>query len=195
MNDFFSSMCNLEYYLWLIALPATIIFFLQLILVFIAGDFSGGDDDVDLEFDSNINNTPFQMFTLRNILAYLSVSSWASILCIKMNISDITSLTIGMIMGFTFILMFSSALLFVSKILQKNINSVDYIGENAIVYKNISKMNIGKITLMEYGKRYTFTATSEYEIPKGAIVKIVGKKSNKLIVEPLMVKINKKEPW
>ena len=64
--------------LWYVALPTSLIFFLQTLLTFIGSD-SG--DGVNADFDGNLEgaDAPFQLFTLRNLINFLLGFSWTGI--------------------------------------------------------------------------------------------------------------------
>ena len=63
---------------WLVAIPVTIIFLIQMVLTFIGSDASDGTSaDFDGDFDGG--DAPFQLFSFRNLMNFLLGFSWTGI--------------------------------------------------------------------------------------------------------------------
>jgi len=68
-NDWLNAMSLLERIFWLIAIPSSVLFGIQLMMTFFFGDIddSGGDIDADVDADSGIG---FQFITFKNLVAF-----------------------------------------------------------------------------------------------------------------------------
>jgi len=63
---------------WMVAIPVTIVFIIQMVLTFMGSDASDGTSaDFDGDFDGG--DTPFQLFSFRNLMNFLLGFSWTGI--------------------------------------------------------------------------------------------------------------------
>jgi membrane protein implicated in regulation of membrane protease activity len=191
MNEFFSVMSQTEYTFWMIAIPSTIFFALQMIMTFMAGGLEADVDidtdvDVDVDADGDSGGAPFQMFTFRNLIAFLTVFAWTGIICIDNNFTLTSTLVISSLTGLGMVIILTSLFFFTAKLAQNNSADVKHtVGRNATVYLKIPAMGKGKINVMYGGAKREEPATSKVEIPTGATVKVVGVEAGVLVVEPL----------
>jgi len=182
-------MTQAQFTFWMIAIPSTIVFILQMIMTFMVGDSDVDVDthvDVDVKGDSG-DGAPFQMYTLRNLIAFLTVFSWTGITCLYNSMSLTTSVVISSLAGLIMLLVLSSLFYFTSKLAQNNIvDSISTIGRSATVYLKIPAMGKGKINVTYGGATREECATSKVDIPTGATVKVIGKEAGILVVEPIL---------
>ena len=62
---------------WYVALPASLIFVIQLVLTLVGGDASDG---VDADFNGDIDaDGPFQLLSFRNLINFLLGFGWGGI--------------------------------------------------------------------------------------------------------------------
>lgn len=122
---------------WLIAIPFSVIFLIQMIMTFIGigGDDVDIDTDVDVDADidadidtdadiegsvedSDINDADragktkrrrFKLFTVRSIIAFFMVFSWVGLICVYSKLNTPITFTIAFISGFA--MMFVVALI------------------------------------------------------------------------------------
>ena len=83
-------MGTLEHVYWLFAVPSTIIFLIYMIITFAAGaDVDGdfGDADADVDGDAGIG---FQFFSLKNLVGFFTIFSWAGLACIDANLGTVS---------------------------------------------------------------------------------------------------------
>lgn len=185
MIEFFNSMTSMEFAFWIIAIPSTIFFTLQIASTFLIGD-------LDMDSDVEVDGMPFEMFTLRNLIAFLTVFSWTGIVCIEHSMSLPSTLIISMLSAITVVLMLSSLFYFMSKLAQENnIDSSSAIGKIGTVYLRIPENGIGKINVIYGGARRESPATSKYAIATGESIRVIGKEHDTLIVEPLDIQLLK----
>lgn len=189
MTEFFSSMPNDLFTFWMIAVPFTVFFVLQTALTFIGMD-SGGDldTDADVDTDSDSDSAPFQLFTLRNLVAFMTMFGWTGIVCLNSDISLGMSIFIATLSGLAMVIVLSSIFYFTSK-LQSDAtpNPRSAIGREGTVYLTIpGNGKLGKINVVYGGSIRTVDAISTGpEIPTGSRVKVVAENSGDLIVEAI----------
>ena len=196
MNEFFSAMSQTEFTFWMIAIPSTIFFALQMIMTFAAGGFEADvdiDTDVDVDIDTDGDSSggaPFQMFTFRNLIAFMTVFSWTGLICIDSGFTLTSTLFISSLAGLAMVVVLSSLFFLTAKLAQNNsADNVHAIGRNATVYLRIPAMGQGKINVMYGGAVRISRATSKVDIATGATVKVIGKEAGILVVEPLTTEV------
>lgn len=160
-----SNLTDYQQVLFIVAVAATAVMVLFIILMLIGFDnseFDGIDDfdvDADLDIDS-INDEPLssiaglKVFTIRGILAFLSMGSWITF--IFLDIVDVWLATlIGILGGYLSAYLLALALKQAMKL--ENSGNMDYrkaIGKSATVYIRISKARAskGKVNLLLEGR-------------------------------------------
>ena len=70
MLEVFNNLDTLLKGFWMIAIPTSVIFIIQMILTFIGSDASDGTS-ADFDGDLNGGDTPFQLFSFRNLINFL----------------------------------------------------------------------------------------------------------------------------
>ena len=78
MKEFFANMDGTQQFYWYIASGASVIFIIQTIMTFVGAD---ADTGVDADFDGNLDggDSPFQLFSLRNLINFLLGFGWAGV--------------------------------------------------------------------------------------------------------------------
>ena len=174
---------------WFIAIPTSIIFIIQTIITFIAGDASDG---IDADFDSNLDGTdaPFQLFSLRNLINFLLGFSWSGISFYDLIPNKILLVTVSLAIGVLFVLVFFMIIKQVQKLAEDNTFKIsNTLNKTAEVYLTIpqNKTGKGKIMISINGAFHELEAMTENEtIPSGKVVKVVKiENQNILIVESI----------
>ncbi len=175
---------------WGIALPATIIFVIQLILTLTAGgdtDMDGaGDHDGDFSGD---HGDGMHIFSVKSILAFLMFYGWGGLAAIEKGMHvwwgvSAISLVIGIIM-----MLFTAWIFFMLLKLQSSGTLVmeNAIGKEAEVYLTIpaKKKGNGKVQLIIQGGYKTLDAVTEEpeDIATGTFVEVVEVMNDTLLVK------------
>lgn len=174
---------------WYIALPVSIFFLLQTIMTFIGI----GGADADTDFDSDVEghdsgDTPFELFTLRNLVNFLLGFSWTGIAFY--NRFENKSILIGLAtaVGILFVLLFFFLIKQILKLSEDNSFKLqDTIGKNAEVYLTIpnNKNGKGKIQISVKGSVHELEAmtNANESIASNTSVKVVAVENQIVIVE------------
>jgi hypothetical protein len=95
-SDWWNSLSLVLRVYWLVAVPFTIFFLIQLITSFLGTD--GPDDlpDAEIEADHGIG---FQFFTLKNLVGFFTVFGWTGIACTESDLSLAATITISVLAG------------------------------------------------------------------------------------------------
>ncbi len=197
MTEWFNALSGYGQVLFIVAITATFIMVIFIILMLIGFDnseFDGIDDlsmdmdvdiDVDADFDlDSINDEPLssigglKILTIRGILAFLSMGSWTTLLFIDI-VHPLIATLIGLVVGFISAYLLALALKQAMKL--ESSGNIDYrkaIGKEAIVYLRVPKENggKGKVNLVLDGRFVEIQAITKgsEDLKVNQEVKIVG---------------------
>jgi len=158
---------------WIIAIPSTLLFLIQMLLLFFgfdADDMGDGGFDVDIDVDSGMN-----LFSVRNLVIFLTVFSWSGI-----SFSE-SGMATGIIMAISFVIALA-VMLFVAWMF-KTISSMGEAGNFKIsksvgcfgtVYLPIPAKGKGKVQAKVDGRLVELDAVSDLEedLATGTLVEI-----------------------
>ncbi|MFJ1262338.1 NfeD family protein [Capnocytophaga canis] len=184
--ELFNSMDIFLKTFWYIAIPTSVIFLIQTVMTFIG---MGSSDGIDADFDGDFEgeDTPFQLFSFRNLINFLLGFSWTGISFYQLIENKILLTLLGVLIGCLFIYLFFLVIRALMKLTEDNSFKInEIINKTAEVYLTIPphKSGKGKITLSVKGSfRELEAMTDGDKIPSNSIVKIVGIENTVAIVE------------
>lgn len=174
---------------WFIAIPSSLIFIIQTIMTFIGADASDG---VVADFDGDIDggDTPFQLFSFRNLINFLLGFSWTGISFYTTISNKSLLLVISLGIGIMFVYLFFIIIKQIQKLAEDNSFKLsNTINKSAEVYLTIpeKKSGYGKVLISVNGSFHELNAMTENDaIKSGALVKVVKiENENILIVETI----------
>lgn len=189
MKEFFANMDGTQQFYWYIAIGASVIFIIQTIMTFVGAD---ADTGVDADFDGNLDGgeSPFQLFSLRNLINFLLGFGWAGVSLYNVIENNILLAIVAFLVGALFIAFFFFIMRALLKLSEDNSFKIeDTIGKTADVYLSIpaAKTGKGKVFISVRGSTHELSAitNSVDEIKNGSLVKVVGIEGDILIVTPL----------
>jgi len=181
---------SIEQVYWIIAIAASTVLAVQLIIACFAGlDFhvDAGDHDVGTH-DGDIGLPHFQLLTVRNIVAFFALFGWSGLAFYHAGHPVWLVILLSFICGFLMMILSGSIFFGLSKL--QSSGNVDYSqakGLNASVYLKIPSAQsgaTGQIKVVLQGKTIEMEAFSTgAEIPTGASVLIKEVTNSKAIVE------------
>lgn len=187
--EFFNHLEPLLKTFWFIAIPASIIFILQTVLTFTGADASDG---ADADFDSDLSgtDTPFQLFSFRNLINFLLGFGWTGISFYDTFSNKTLLILISLLIGVLFVVLFFIIIKQIQKLAENNsFNFTNTLDKTAEVYLTIpaKKSGKGKILISVNGSFHELDAVTEKdEIKTGSMVRITKIESgNLLVVETL----------
>lgn len=167
---------------WFVAIPTTIFFLIQTVMTFIGSEVS---DDLETDFDGG--DTPFQLFSLRNLINFLLGFSWTGITFYSLIENKILLTILAVVVGCLFVYLFFLVIRVLMRLAEDNSFQItETIGKTAEVYLPIpqQKSGRGKVLLSIRGTIRELDAMTENErISANSIVKIVKVENQVLIVE------------
>lgn len=203
MQMWWDALTAIEKVFWLIAIPFSVIFLIQMVLSFTgfgSGATDPGADISDIHTDvsssghdisqSNEDAGPgFSFFTIRNFIAFFTVFSWSGLAFNNAGLGLVLTVLLSIIIGIIAMLIISSLFYFTSKMTDSgNMSVKNAIGATGKVYLPIraGKGNIGKVHVTFQGSIREMQAitTGDRDLPTNTIIKVTGlADENILIVE------------
>lgn len=174
---------------WFVAIPASIIFIIQMVMTFIGADASDGIE-ADFEGDLGGADAPFQLFSLRNLINFLLGFSWTGISFYSTINNKIVLVLLSLLVGLFFVYFFFLIIRQVQKLAENNaFNITNTLNKTAEVYLTIPQQmqGKGKVLISVKGSFHELDAMTEsQQITSGAVVRVVRIESdNILIVEKI----------
>lgn len=189
MKEFFANMDGTQQFYWYIAIGASVIFIIQTIMTFVGAD---ADTGVDADFDGNLDggDSPFQLFSLRNLINFLLGFGWAGVSLYTAIENNVLLAIVAFLVGVLFIAFFFFIMRALLKLSEDNSFKIeDTIGKTADVYLSIpaAKTGKGKVFISVKGSTHELSAitNSVDEIKNGSLVKVVSIEGDILVVTPL----------
>lgn len=202
MSGWWNSISSFEKFFWVLAIPFSALFIIQMFLLIIGIEGSVDDfeiqSDIDLDTSTDVEdydnsnlepNAPLKLVTLRNIIIFFTIFSWTGIIGSRNDYSKIFTILLGAILGSLVILILSIVYKFIIRLTEiGNMNLKYSIGATGQVY----------LTILENGKRggkvqVTFQSslreldaiTYGDRIPTGVKIIVIGVEDNYLVVKSL----------
>ncbi len=189
MKEFFASMDATQQFYWYVAIGASVIFIIQTIMTFVGADTDTG---IDADFDGNLDgvDSPFQLFSLRNLVNFLLGFGWTGASLYNSFENKFILGVVAFLVGSLFILIFLLVMRALMKLSEDNtFNIEDTVGKTADVYMNIpaSKGGKGKIFVSIKGSTHELSAitASEEDLRSGSLVRVDAIEGGILLVSPL----------
>lgn len=186
MAEWWQSMSIIAQVYFCIAVGATVFLLLQSILLF----FGVGDSAEPGDFNGSFDGEGLTLFSLRGILAFLTVSGWVGVWLATTNAQAWLIILISTVAGLAAWFILALIMRAITK-LQSNglVELSNAIGKTATVYLRIPKSGTGsgKVTITFSGKFMELGAVSagDKEFPVSSMVKVVGILGDDLIVDEL----------
>lgn len=186
--DYFNALDPLLRTFWFIAIPVSLVFVVQTIMTFAGLDSADG---IDADFDGQLDHpeAPFQLFSFRNLINFLLGLSWSGISFFKLIENKSLLITISVVIGMGFILLFFVIIKQIQKLAEDNTFKIEStLKKTATVYLRIpaERNGNGKIQISVNGSFHELNAITDHEtIPSGSNVLVVS------IVNPNLVLVEK----
>lgn len=207
MTGWWDALINFEKFFWAIAIPASSLFVVQMVLLIMGidsaedipdnldidgiGDFDGDIDDFnfDAETDVHSSNVPLKLITFRNVVIFLTVFSWTGLTVIDSGKSKIITILVSVIVASVVVGILTAVLRALLKLQESgNIKPQNAIGKEGKVYLTIpeKETGMGKVEIVFQGRYQVVDAiTKDHALKTGVSVIVVGLKNRNLVVRAL----------
>ena len=168
---------------WFVAIPASIIFIIQMIMTFTGTDAS---DALEADIDIGHGDSSFQLFSLRNLINFLLGFSWTGISFYATISNKALLIILSLAVGVLFVYLFFLIIRQVQKLAENNSFQIsNTLNKSAEVYLTIPehKKGKGKIMISIKGSFHELDAMTEHgTIPSGTLVKVVKIENNDILI-------------
>jgi succinate dehydrogenase hydrophobic anchor subunit len=184
MSDWLGSAGAFSQVYWWIALPATGILAILLILSFI-----GGDADADAELDGDVG---FQFLSLKNMVGFFTIFGWTGLVCIDNGMNNGWTIVISFIAGLAMMFLLASVYYFMAKATESGTlvmsNAIGKMGETYLTIPP-RRTGYGKVQIRVQGSLRELEAVTDDEeaINTGSLVTV----EDVINDETLLVKANR----
>jgi hypothetical protein len=183
--DFFQNLDPLLRTLWFVAIPTSLIFAIQSIMTFAGAD---AHDGLSADFDSDLHggDTPFQLFTFRNLINFLLGFSWTGISFYTVVDNRILLISLSFLVGVAFIVFFFVVIRQIERLAEDNTFRIaSTLNKTGSVYLAIpeKKKGTGKVQVSVKGSLHELEAITENDkIETSSTVRIIRIENNGLVV-------------
>lgn len=184
MSEWWSSQGALEQVYYWVALPATGLLVILLILNFI-----GADSDADADFDGELG---FQFLTLKNMTGFFAVFGWTGLVCIDAGLSNGFTLIVSFASGLAMMTVLATLFYLMNKATESGTlvvkNAIGHIGETYLTIPP-RRTGYGKVQIRVQGALRELDAVTDadIEIKTGTLITVEDVVSEEI----LLVKENK----
>lgn len=178
INTWWAGLTTIEQIYWVVTIPATLFFIIQIILTFVGGDVDNdldGDVDHDIDHDHGID---FQFLTFKNMIAFFALFGWSGLASIDAGFSLALILILSTIAGLIMMVIMASIFYFMSKLSDSGtLNMQNAVGTTGKVYLSIpgKKAGTGKVQVKVQGTLRDLTAITEdpESIKTGSLIEVI----------------------
>lgn len=185
MTDWFSSLDPFEKTFWIIAIIASLIFLILLVMTLIGGDVDdAGDVDADIDGDTGIG---FQFLSFKNLVGFFTIFGWTGISCLSMGLSKAISILIATVCGLIMMFIMASLFYYLGKLNSsgtlKMKNALHGIGEVYLtIGANRSKMGKVQINIQGGLREVNALTDGDTDLTQGDVVEVVEVTSNGVLI-------------
>jgi hypothetical protein len=178
LSSWWQSLPSFDKIFWAIALLFSLLFVIQTILSFAAGDgdASTGDADMAVDHDGGID---YGFFTIKNFIAFFTIFGWTGIALSKGNTSKPITILVALLAGIAIVSVMVLVMRSMSKLKQSGTFQIQQaLHKTAETYLFIpaSRNGFGKVHIRVQGSLRELNAITDdlADIPTGKLVKVTG---------------------
>ncbi len=170
MIDWWNSLSNLQQVLAFIAIPATVILVVQIVLLFIGGDSEAESEGLS-EFDEleiDAGSSGLQFLTVKGFVSFFAVFGWSGVLLLELGLQALATLILAFACGAGAMYLIGLAYYYLFKLQENGTGSInDALGVSGTVYIRIpaNRGGTGKINAVVGGQYSEFDAMTDEDEP------------------------------
>ena len=187
-HGWWTAMSSLEHVYWIIAISASVVLAVQLVLVFVSGFDMNMGSDMAAHHGDSLDLPHFEILTIRNIVAFFAVFGWVGLALHNAGASTAVTILVSFACGLVMMVIMASMLLGLARLQTSgSLDVTTAAGQPAQTYLTIpaARNGIGKIEVIIQGKKVEMDAiTDDLEpITTGSSVQVSQVINNKALVE------------
>jgi hypothetical protein len=173
-NHWWDGLSVLLKFYWIITVPFTVFFLLQLIVSFLGGNTADDLPDHEISHDHGIG---FQFFTLKNMVGFFTIFGWTGIACIKSGLSIPLTIIFSLLAGLAMITIMGGLFYLLMKAgadgTMKMEKAIGQVGEVYLIVQS-KRGGLGKVQVNVMGAVRTLDAMTddENDLHTGQVVSV-----------------------
>lgn len=192
INTWWQSLPLFEQIFWVIALLFSLLFLIQTIISFTAGDADTavGDADAYVDHDDGIG---YQFFTIKNLIAFFTMFGWTGLACIRGGMGTAATLLLAIAAGVVVVAIMIVLLRAMGRLKESGtMDIMNAVNKTATVYLFVPavRSGTGKVHVQVQGAVRELSAVTDEtkDIPTGSLVTITGViNESTLLVSPAVL--------
>ncbi len=192
METWFNSLPIFEKVYWIVAIVASVILGILLIMTLFGSDADdmSGDVDTDIEGDHGIG---FQFLSFKNLMGFFTIFGWSGIACLENGLSKGITVLISVICGLLMMTAMAALFYYLAKLQSSGTlklqNALNQIGE---VYLTIgaNRSKIGKVSINVQGTLRELEALTDEDrdLIQSNVVRVKEVTANGILIVELLNK-------
>ena len=192
MEEWFTALPLFEQIYWAVALVASAVFLILMLMTFLGGEATdiSGDVDVEVEGDAGIG---FQFLSFKNLIGFFTIFGWSGIACIDAGLSNSVTVIISVLCGLLMMTAMAALFYYLANLQSSGTlnlkNAIDQIGE---VYLTIgaNRSKIGKVSINVQGTLRELDALTDetHDLVQSNVVKVKDITANGILIVELLNK-------
>jgi len=186
ISSFWQELDTIQKIYWIIAIPSTVLFIIQLIITFLGFDHDsamGGDSDLSVDGDHGIAT---QFFSVKNLVAFFTIFSWVGLGCLQSGLSISVSIIISLLSGTAMVVIMATIFYYMTKLTDAgNLEIKNAIHKIGTVYLTIpaNRKAMGKVQVKVQGLQTLDALTDDNDdLKTGSVVEVVGIISDEILL-------------
>lgn len=176
ISTWWQSLQGFDRIFWFIALLFSVLFVLQTIFSFAAGDGDEAFGDADAATDAD-HGIGYGFLTIKNFIAFFTIFGWTGVALLNSNLGKFGVVAIAVLAGFSVIALMVFLMRSMSKLKESGtLKMENALGKTATVYLFIpaNRKGMGKITINLQGTQRELSAVTDddVDIATGSFVKV-----------------------
>ena len=185
VSALWAELSSMEKFYWLIAIPSTTIFLIQLVMMFVGGDSDVDSDGGDFTGD---HGAGMHIFSVKSVVSFLMFFGWSGLAAAQNGIYGIAALGISAGVGISMMFITVWVFFLMLKLQQSGTMVMEKaIGKTGEVYLTIpaKKAGNGKIEILMQEALKTLDAITEdpEDIKTGSFVEVIDVVNDILVVK------------
>jgi len=188
--EFFDALTGFEKVLWFIAIPTSLVFLIQFMMIFLGLD-SDGDLDTDTDFDADVDNAQgdagasFGWFSFKNLMNFFVMFSWTGIACINQDVGLGYTTLWATLAGLSMVVMMTMLMYGMKKLaVDRSPKLIHSVGKTGTVTLAVQEGGKGKANVLNGGAIREVDVISDTGfIPRGATVEVTDIRGHLMVVK------------
>lgn len=176
ISSWWGELTTLESVYWAVAIPASGILVILMILTFLGGEVDADVADADLEVEGDAG-IGFQFFSLKNLVGFFTVFGWVGLAMIDGGYSTLATLAVSSLCGLVMMTIMAAIFFLLMRLAESGtLNMKNAIGKHGEIYLIVpgKRGGMGKVQITIQGGLRELSAMTddEHDLPTNSIITV-----------------------